>query len=420
VKRFTPFALAGLLLGAAVPAVAADDQAVIDEVLAILKDRGIVDDARYNELVAKNEAYEKQQTSLLSKVVWTGDFRARLEGFWYDEDETGSDPDNRNRVRYRFRIGAALPVNEWLTAGFRLASGESDPRSTNRSLGVGLDFDRDVIAIDEAYLQLKLPIDFGSAAFVVGKTQSPYQWKMGKDYLLWDPDLNPEGVTLKWTMKPSESLDLFANTGYYFVNEQSERNDPHFFALQGGGQWAPFEHWALGARVGWFDYGSIDDTFHTRAAALGNVALADNAGDFDLVEFSAYARAAYSERWPLLLHGHFAQNLDAESIGGAGKQDTGWGLALEVGDPKQVGLLGVGYYSLEADFAPALYIDSDLTDGVTNREGWTFYGARQVLPNTELSLTLFLSDAIKEGAPFAVSVAGSERIRMQTDVVVKF
>ncbi len=122
-KRFIPVALAALLLGAA-PAVAADDP-VIDEVLAILKDRGIVDAARYDELVAKNAAYEKQQASLLSKVIWTGDFRARLEDFWFHPDETGLDLDDRHRGRYRLRLGATLPMNEWVTA----ASGSPPARA---------------------------------------------------------------------------------------------------------------------------------------------------------------------------------------------------------------------------------------------------------------------------------------------------
>jgi hypothetical protein len=122
----------------------------------------------------------------------------------------------------------------------------------------------------------------------------------------------------------------------------------------------------------------------------------------------------------VLLHAHFTKNLDAASLPGEGRQDTGWGVALEVGDPKQIALLGVGYYALEADFAPALYIDSDLTDGFTNREGWAIYATRQIFANTELSLTLFASDALDTSAPFATSVANSERFRLQTDVAVKF
>jgi hypothetical protein len=222
-------------------------------------------------------------------------------------------------------------------------------------------------------------------------------------------------------MKPSEALELFANTGFYLINERSTQKDPHFVALQGGGHWSANEHLAFGGRATWYSYSSLDDAFHTRQSGFGNVALSDDSNQsFDLIELSAYARASFHEAWPVLLHGHLTQNLDAADIPGAGEQDTGWGLALEVGDPKQIALLGVGYYALEADFAPAAYIDSDLTDGLTNREGFAFYATRQVLPNTELSLTLFLSEAIEEGAPFATSVQSSERVRLQTDLNVRF
>ena len=122
-KKFVlavPLALLAAFAAAA-PALT-EEAAVINEVLAILKERGIVDEARYGELVEKNAAYETKQASLFSKIVWTGDFRARLENFWFDEDALGNEPDNRHRARYRLRLGATVPVNEWLSAGFRLAS----------------------------------------------------------------------------------------------------------------------------------------------------------------------------------------------------------------------------------------------------------------------------------------------------------
>jgi len=399
----------------------AADEAVIREVLAILKERGIVDEARYGELVEKSKAYETKQGSLLSKIVWTGDFRARLENFWYDEDALGGEPDDRHRARYRLRLGATVPVNEWLTAGFRLASGESENRSTNRSLGAGDDFDRDTIAIDEAFLQLKLPIDAGSTSLVFGKQSNPFLWKNGKDYMNWDPDYSPEGVSLRWTMQPTDRASLFANAGYFLIDENGSAKDPHFFALQGGGQLQAGEKLAFGGRATWFSYHSLNDAFFTRHAAFGNVGLSDNSdGSIDQLELSAYGRSTHSAAWPVLLHAHYAKNLDAVSIPGEGEQDTGWGVALEVGDPKQFALLGVGYYALEADFAPALYTDSDLTDGFTNREGWAFYGTRQVFSNTELTLELFLSDALDSSPLFATSIAGSERFRLRSDVVVKF
>jgi hypothetical protein len=421
VKRLATAALTLLAcLALAAPAVAADE-AVIAEVLAILKERGIVDEQRYGELVAKNEQYEEKQSSLLSKIVWSGDFRARQESFWFDEDALGTEADNRHRARYRLRLGAVMPVNEWITAGFRLASGETENRSTNRTLGVGDDFDRDAIAIDEAYLQLKLPIDAGSTSLVFGKQANPFLWKNGKDYMTWDPDYNLEGLALRWTMQPSQAVGLFANAGYFLIDENGGAKDPHFFALQGGGQLQAAEKIALGGRLTWTSYGSLNAAFFARHALFGSTALSDEAdGSFDQLELSAFARSTHSAEWPVLLHAHYAKNLDAAAVAGEGEQDTGWGVALEVGDPKQFALLGVGYYSLEADFAPALYTDSDLVDGFTNREGWAFYGTRQVFSNTELTLELFLSNAIEESAAFATSVLNAERLRLRTDVVVKF
>jgi hypothetical protein len=430
VKKQLRFSLVALacVLAVGAPAIAAEE-AVIEEVLAILKERGIVDEARHAELVAKNQAYEARRVSLLSKIIWTGDFRARLEDFWFQEDDLGGQPDDRHRGRYRLRIGAVVPINDWVTAGFRLASGETENRSTNRSLGQGVDFDRDTIAIDEAYLQIKLPIDVGSTSFVFGKQSNPFLWKNGKDYMTWDPDYSPEGVSLRFTMQPSDSVSVFANAGYFLIDEQKGAKDPHYFALQGGGQLQAAEKLAFGGRATWYSYASLNSSFFTRHGLFGNEDLSDRAdGSIDQLELSAYGRASYRERWPVLVHAHFTKNFDAASLPGEGKQDTGWGIAVEAGDAKQFAMLGVGYYNLEADFAPALYIDSDLTDGVTNRKGWAFYGTRQIFPNTELTLELFMSDVVDSSPIFAGdgtsldpgSVAGSERLRLRTDVVVKF
>jgi hypothetical protein len=134
-----------------------------------------------------------------------------------------------------------------------------------------------------------------------------------------------------------------------------------------------------------------------------------------------YARFKYIEDWPILVYGQFAQNVDAESIAGAGKQDTGWGAGVEIGDKKKLVMLGAGYYSEEANFSPAQFTDSDLFDGYTNREGFMVYAAREIFANTELNLTFFKDDAIEDGAIFAVEDAPSaDRMRLQTDFVVKF
>jgi hypothetical protein len=67
-----------------------------------------------------------------------------------------------------------------------------------------------------------------------------------------------------------------------------------------------------------------------------------------------------------------------------------------------------------------MFIDSDFLDGRTNRQGWAFYGAKQILENTELKLTLFVIEPIRTGLAFIPSVQNSDRIRMQSDIVFKF
>jgi hypothetical protein len=125
----------------------------------------------------------------------------------------------------------------------------------------------------------------------------------------------------------------------------------------------------------------------------------------------------------VLLYGQIAKNFDAvsSSIGnGAGDEDLGWGLGVEVGDKKKLATFGVAYFSFGANFWPAQFLESDFTDGFSNRKGWAFYVAREILPNTELSMQLFVSDEIRESTAFATSVSGAERVRLQTDLLVKF
>jgi hypothetical protein len=436
---------AGALALAAAWAVAAPapaaDEGVVDEVLAILRDRGLVDEAQYGELVARNERYEEQHQGLLGRLEWSGDFRGRIENFWFDDDALDSDRDNRHRLRYRLRIGATAEINDYVEAGFRLASGErisfdeGDNRSTNRTLGRDSDFGLDTVFIDQAWVRLMAPGAWvGESSSLdgwFGKFENPFRWKSGKDYMLWDGDLSPEGAALVYTTKPAENLTLGLNSGYFIADENSTSADPHLLGIQGVAELAATDLVDVGARVSWYAWHSLDGAFFARSAATGNLSdglageapSASNDG-FDVGELAAYVRVKHLEDWPLLVYAHYARNFDAESSNlfpEAGSEDTGWGLGVEVGDKKKYVMLGVGYYHLEANFWPSQFNDSDLFDGVTNREGWTLYGARQILPNTELNVTLFVSDDIRSSLPgFATSAANAERVRLQTDLVVKF
>lgn len=415
-------------LAAGLPAgPAAAEDPVVGEVLAILKERGLVDEARYNELVLKNRAYEEEQRSLLGRIEWAGDLRGRLENFWFDEDDLGVERADRTRVRYRLRLQGKAAVNDHIDAVFRLASGESDHRSTNRTLGRDDDFGPDEIFIDRAFLSLHAPGSWlpegASLDLEVGKVPNPFLWDAGKDYMLWDHDISPEGVSVQLGLGAADGLRVFGNAGYMIADENGTSKDPHVLGLQGGALLTLSEALELGARASWYDWSSVDPAFVGRVDGQGGTVVASGLGDaFSTGELAAYLRFGGIQDWPVLLYGHFARNFaDTETIPGTGGEDDGWGIGVEVGDKRKYVKLGAGYYRLEANFWPAQFTDSDLFDGRTNRQGWTVYGGRQILPDTDLNVTLFLSEDLETRLPaFATSVRNAERIRLQTDIVVKF
>jgi hypothetical protein len=425
----------------------ADDGPVVEEILQVLKDRGIVDEDEYQRLAAKNAKYEAENESWMPEIDWSGDFRFRQENFWYNEDETGAERSDRSRIRYRFRLKGELKINEWSDVVFRLVSGEEDNRSNNKTLGSEVDFDTDQIRLNLAYARMRapsswVPLPEGKAVLELGKVPQPFNWartgmKSGKDYMLWDDDVAPEGVTLLLSSKPTERTTLFGTFGYYVDDENSQDKDPHFWGLQVGGHQELSEDWVFGARASWYAFRAIDLAFNARGAfgeeAGGVTSGGGNIPDgldgnldgdpFDVVETAAYLTYDGFEAWPITVYGDFARNLGARSsnlLSGAGREDTAWGLGLEVGDAKKFIKLGTGYWHIQANAFPSMFIDSDFLDGRTNRQGWAFYGSKQILENTEIKLALFVIEPIRTGLAFEESVRNSDRLRLQSDIVFKF
>lgn len=362
---------------------------------------------------------KEQIAELLGKVKWSGDFRGRFEHFGFDEDGVK----DRSRGRYRLRLGGKAKVNERVSAGFRLASG-GESRSTNESFGGNDDFAPDSFNIDRAFAELK----WGGLKLTAGRQSNPFRWKNGKDYLLWDGDINPEGVALQYKVKPGGNLELFVNSGYFIIDEESSAADPHIFGLQGGFAAELSGGVSLGARASWYAFRSLDGDFFSRNARNGNEALVTQGAtglmrSLDAYEVGAWLRAG-NESWPLLVFLHYASNGDAgqpmvtDAMGTRSleAQDTGYGIGVELGSKKHFARLGFGYYSLEADFWPALFVDSDLGDGKTNREGFTAYISRQIWKNTDFNLTWFSSDVAEKAFPDDKA----KRTRLQADLVIEF
>jgi hypothetical protein len=445
-KRAMAIARAGLGLavlaaawGAPLGAAAAEqdpDASVVEEILGVLESRGLLEAGEHDRLVARYHEQQAERDSKLPRIRLSGDLRLRGEGFWYDEDDV-ADVSNRYRGRYRARIAADADVNDHMTAHVRLASGEGDNRSTNTSFGRrGPDFDQDPIFIDRASLEARAPEDWLPAGTTLalegGKQPNPFLWKAARDLMLWDNDITPEGVAVRGRIALEGGFQVFANAAYLIVDENSSNSDPHLIGTQLGAEWAD-EPVAAGVRATWYGFRSLDSAFVERGidgtggvtSAAGNLpGIIDGAGDIDVGELGAYAAWKGVEGWPVTLFGYLSNNFSARSSSltpEADDEGLGWSVGVEVGDKKHVVALGLAYMLLEANAFPSQFVDSDYLDGVTNRKGFWFWGSRQILPNTDFNVSLFVTDPVDDDLPdFADSVAGADRLRLQTDVVVGF
>lgn len=158
----------------------------------------------------------------------------------------------RERLRVRARLGILAKVSDSWSAGLRLATGNTTDRvSTNQTLGQN--FNKYQFLVDRAYLRFE-PLE--SLSVSGGRIANPW---FSTD-LVWDEDLNFEGVAATWKPKLSESFTPYVTAGYFPVKE---RNPPAgrsraLAGVQLGMQWAlnPRNNLKLGVAV--YDFNGFE------------------------------------------------------------------------------------------------------------------------------------------------------------------
>jgi len=446
--------LAAASLGGAASA-AADETNAVEDIVAVLQQKGLIDAATGDEILAKQEKSDAVQAAakppvsaapaLTEGFVWNGDFRLRDEQFWYGR-AFGGTADDDNRFRYRARLGFTKQVNSWALVGLRLASGTGDYRSTNVSFGQSANWAPFSVYLDRAYGQFALPDPGGiglATTVTAGRIANPFVWKSSFDKLMWDEDISPTGFAVTSTISPLEGTKLFGTVGYFVELTQSSDTEAKVFGFQLGGSTAVAEKVTVGARASLYDWANVssDPNFAINSTAtansnqrFGNLPTAFN-DDVRIGESTAYVTWSGIDGWPALVWGTLAYNFSAESgtvLGAQVDSDaTAYGFGIEIGDAKALFLLGVEYSHVPANAVLSLYTDSDMFDGYTNREGFGVYLARELAANTELKLSLWDGEPIKTTAsgggngpynPNTWTSANQQanRRRFQADVNFKF
>jgi len=437
------------VIAIAAPALAADkEEPTLSEIVKILHDKGLIDDDQNAALAAKAEK-EQAKRSWTDRVTVFGDLRGRFEWFDYHQDvfstANGVQLQDRNRGRYRARLGVTAEVVSRAAVTLGLNTGGSDPRSGNQTLGSGNDFDKDEFRVDLAYATLtpfpkgELPgIENGYLGVDVGKVKNPFLWKeLGADNLLWDNDINPEGANLR-IVGGAGPVKVFANGGVYLIDENSAAKDPKFAGGQLGTSVKIASWLSAGARGSLYHFFSLDSDFFARAACDngragcptdpggtgGNIidGLSRRNGSIQIGEGAGFVTVVPHDLVPIVFYGSYAHNFSAHPslVSNADSEDDAWGAGVLVGDKVRLVAIGFGYYYVEANAFPSMYVESDVLDGTPNREGFVWSVQRQLFENVDLGVRVFKSKRIEGGTAFVNSGAASDRIRGQADLTLKF
>jgi polyhydroxyalkanoate synthesis regulator phasin len=198
-----------------------------------LVDKGILTHGEAQQVLTetkeevRREIAEGSSASLpswLQNIKLKGDLRVRYQ---WDGNSSAID---RHRGRVRYRLGLEAKVNPKLSVTAGLASGGSDPRSTNQTFSDS--FDTGDIRLDYAMAQWHAA---PWAAVRMGKLAGVRKQVMAPTDLLWDSDINPEGGSLLLSKDVTKNLNLFMNTGLWVLDESSSvNNDPYMAVVQPG------------------------------------------------------------------------------------------------------------------------------------------------------------------------------------------
>jgi len=313
------------------------------------------------------------QESWTDSIAVKGDVRLRYDGI----REEG-DPD-RDRARFRARLGLTADVNENVKAIIQLASGGDNPVSTNQSFDDG--FDRKDIGLDLAYLDWTLN---DSTHIYGGKMKNPLH-RAGGHALVWDSDLNPEGVAVLY-----ENGGFFGTAGLLFVEERSASDDSLLTAVQGGYKFEVADGVKLTAGAGYMSYSNtIGNSPFYNGNASGN--SIDINGDLvlDYTELEIFAELDMKlGDMPFKVFADFVQNTDASV------EDSGFAVGAAIGKLAEPGTWEASwtYQELEADAVIGTFTDSDFGGGGTDNEGHVVRGKYALRDNWALAGSLFLNE----------------------------
>jgi hypothetical protein len=434
VRKSIVSACGGLVL-AAIGSVASAES-VDAKLLAMLKANGSITQAQYDELSADlakeqkaaptaasdtNTASKKDLEDFEKKVAWaaktvvSGDVRARQESISIDN----LDPQRQqDRQRVRARVGFVSQVTDEVEAGVRIASGNSnDARSTNQDLNNY--FVKKDLWLDRAYVNWH-PSDVPGLKLIAGKMAQPW---VAEDQLIWDDDVNPEGIASLYSRKFG-GVEVFGSTGAFTLQNNVNGNGNQFtddlrlISAQLGTRFAPTDNIKVTLGGSLYHYHLDGDSplvppnpaATLRLSANGNTTsqfqLYEGFGDVDIGGLKIADMPL-----PLKFYGQYVKNPNAN--GPQSDEDMGWLLGVKT-TVWRFGL-NYNYRNVQRNAVVGAFFDSDFANGFTGSRGSKYQVSYPIAKNFTFWTTYFRTESNT-----ASTQAGSDVNTWQIDVVASF
>lgn len=371
----------------------------IETLLNKLVEKGVLTGAEAQAVLVETREEERKKIAQrkhdilpewIQKTKLTGDFRLR------EQYEKLNDKEDRWRTRIRCRLGIESQVADKFKVGFGIASGGSDPRSTNQTFQDS--FSSKGINLDLAYGQYN---PFKWLTLVGGKFKNPLFTPAD---LIWDSDITPEGGAAQFNYNVRDRFGLFMNVGFFILDERNSeysggdprRQDPLMYVFQPGFEWkiqdADLRDLAkLKASVGYYGFTHVKNNILDNGSATNTLSKGVLKYNYD--SFVTNAQLGFMPEGfivPYLgVFGEFVYNPDPP------KGNTGWLLGGVFGaekvQEKGQWQLKYMYRRLGRDAVLDTFPDSDFFGGATDvrgHEGIFEYG---ICKNVSVSLDYYNS-----------------------------
>ena len=351
------------------------------------------------------------------KLKLKGDVRFRNELIRQEKLGTGDaviQQGDNFRWRIRARLVADAEINEAWSATIGLASGSDDPVSTNQTLSSG--FSRKPINIDLAYADFH-PKQVPGMNMNAGKMRFPFE-QADKTQLVWDNDLTPEGIALKYKHKAGEKADIFMNAAAFYVTDSDPDNEQWMSGGQAGFNMKPSAKVGVMAGAGYFSFQRTKGMpgFYKADKFAGNSTMTVGSGKGYLSEFKEFEALGVldikaHEKVSLRFAGDYVNNTGADSLNTAYL----FGGSLSYGKDKGSLKLFANYRKIEADALIGAFNYSDFIGGGTNGKGWELGFSVGLEKNASFDATYLLNTkGVKE------SDTELDYRRLMVDIQAKF